>query len=306
MFKFWRSTRGWKLPIVALSALSFALFTVLSRADVPKKEPDAPPPEGRFERSVAGIGVIEPKGELVAIGTEISGLVSEIHVKAGDRVQKGAALFSLDMRDINAKIDTYFSVLESARIIAADAEDKFKILQEVRNPQSISKDEYNRAKFAAEIAQAQVKEAESQYTQAFVTQERMTVRAPSAGTILDVNIRPGEYASAGAVTPPLIRMGDLSTLHVRVEIDEENAGRITPAAQAEGLLRGAADQGYPLTYIRTEPYVEPKQNLAVAGQRVDTRVLQILYALPSDAQRLYAGQQMDVFIEEKIQEKAEE
>ncbi|MBK9585544.1 MAG: efflux RND transporter periplasmic adaptor subunit [Alphaproteobacteria bacterium] len=298
MLKLWRITRGWKLPFVAVFALCFALFSVLTRAEVPKKSPDAPPPQSGFARSVSGIGVIEPKGELVAIGTEISGLVSEVHVKAGDTVKEGAALFSLDMRDINARIDTYFSVLESARIVAADAEDKFKIFQDIRNPQSISKDEYNRAKFASEIAKSQVKQAESQYTLACVTQERMTVRAPTAGTILDVNIRPGEFASAGIVSPPLIRMGDLSSLYVRVEIDEENAGRISKDAPAEGLLRGVTDKTYPLTFVRTEPYVEPKQNLAVSGQRVDTRVLQIIYTLPTDVQGLYTGQQMDVYIEE--------
>ena len=298
MLKLWRITRGWKLPFVAVFSLCFALFSVLTRAEVPKKSPDAPPPQSGFARSVSGIGVIEPKGELVAIGTEISGLVSEVHVKAGDTVKEGAALFSLDMRDINARIDTYFSVLESARIVAADAEDKFKIFQDIRNPQSISKDEYNRAKFASEIAKSQVKQAESQYTLACVTQERMTVRAPTAGTILDVNIRPGEFASAGIVSPPLIRMGDLSSLYVRVEIDEENAGRISKDAPAEGLLRGVTDKTYPLTFVRTEPYVEPKQNLAVSGQRVDTRVLQIIYTLPTDVQGLYTGQQMDVYIEE--------
>lgn len=298
MMKLWRRTRGWKLPFVAVFALCFALFSVLTRAEVPKKSPDAPPPQSGFARSVSGIGVIEPKGELVAIGTEISGLVSNVHVKAGDTVKVGTALFSLDMRDIDAQIARYTAVLETAKIAAEDAIDKFKLIQDVRNPQSVSKDEYNRGKFAAEFASARVKEAETQLAQAQTTKERMTVRAPSAGTILDINIRPGEFASAGIVSPPLIRMGDLSSLHVRVEIDEENAGRITKSATAEGLLRGVTDKAYPLTFVRTEPYVEPKQNLAVSGQRVDTRVLQIIYALPADVQGLYIGQQMDVYIEE--------
>ncbi|MCB1681085.1 MAG: efflux RND transporter periplasmic adaptor subunit [Alphaproteobacteria bacterium] len=298
MFKLWRATRGWKLPFLGLITLSFALFTVLSRAQVPPKVPDVTPPEKTFERAIAGIGVIEPKGELISIGTEIPGLVTAVPVKAGDRVNEGDPLFSLDMRDIDAQIATYETVLESAKISAADAADKFKLIQDVRNPQSVSKDEYNRGKFAAEFALSQVKQAEAQLEQARTTKERMVIRAPSAGTILDVNIRPGEYAPAGVLSQPLIRMGDLSTLHVRVEIDEENAGRLSKTAKAEGLLRGVTDKTYPLTFVRVEPYVEPKQNLAVSGQRVDTRVLQILYALPADTGGLYTGQQMDVFIEE--------
>lgn len=50
--------------------------------------------------------------------------------------------------------------------------------------------------------------------------------------------------------------------------------------------------------MRFEPYVRAKQNLAVAGQRVDTRVLQIIYALPEAASDRFVGQQMDVFVDE--------
>jgi putative heme iron utilization protein len=48
--------------------------------------------------------------------------------------------------------------------------------------------------------------------------------------------------------------------------------------------------------VRIEPHVQPKGNLAVAGQRVDTRVLQVLYALPKGLTRVFTGQQLDVFV----------
>jgi HlyD family secretion protein len=111
-------------------------------------------------------------------------------------------------------------------------------------------------------------------------------------------VRPGEYAPAGVLAAPLVRMGDVSRLHVRVEVDEENAARIRPDSKAEGLFRGDTATRIPLTFVRFEPYVRAKQNLAVAGQRVDTRVLQIIYALPEAASDRFVGQQMDVFVDE--------
>ncbi len=56
---------------------------------------------------------------------------------------------------------------------------------------------------------------------------------------------------------------------------------------------------FPLTYFDTEPYVIPKQSLTGSNtERVDTRVLQVLYALPQHTSiPLYIGQQMDVYIE---------
>jgi hypothetical protein len=115
--------------------------------------------------------------------------------------------------------------------------------------------------------------------------------------ILEVNIRPGEFASAGALIQPLMRMGDVSQLHIRVEIDEENAARINEKNAAQALKRGQTENPVALSFVRFEPYVKPKQNLATANQRVDTRVLQIIYAIPKQLSHIYVGQQMDVFID---------
>jgi hypothetical protein len=64
------------------------------------------------------------------------------------------------------------------------------------------------------------------------------------------------------------------------------------------MLRGQPDRVFPLTFVRFEPYVRPKQNLATLGQRVDTRVMRVIYALPDTKERLLVGQQMDVYIKE--------
>jgi hypothetical protein len=51
-----------------------------------------------------------------------------------------------------------------------------------------------------------------------------------------------------------------------------------------------------LQFVRVEPYVIPKRNLTGdSTERVDTRVLQVIYKLPKEA-RLYPGQQMDLSI----------
>ena len=67
----------------------------------------------------------------------------------------------------------------------------------------------------AEIATAQA------HIQAVETNlERLTIRAPMDGEILQVNIRQGEFAPTGALQTPLMLLGNLDRLHVRVDIDE--------------------------------------------------------------------------------------
>jgi RND family efflux transporter MFP subunit len=303
MLKLWKKTQGLKLPLLGLIGLTFALVSVLGRAEAPAKEPLITPPVSTYDKSIAGIGIVEPKSEMISIGSELPGIVRDIHVKVGDQIVKGAPLFSLDQRDIDAQILVLEASLESAKVQAEDAAVQFQLVEDIKDNRAVAKDDYNRRKFASLLSKSRFAEIEAQLAQAKITKERLTVAAPIDGTILDINIRPGEFASAGVLSEPLIRMGDLSTLYVRVEFDEENAPQLSQNAQAKAYKRGEPSKAYPLTFVRFEPYVSPKQNLAVTGQRVDTRVLQVIYALPQNTD-IFTGQQMDVFVEEKAGDKS--
>jgi len=61
-----------------------------------------------------------------------------------------------------------------------------------------------------------------------------------------------------------------------------------------------ADKQIPLTFVRIEPYVVPKKSLTGDNaERVDTRVLQVIYRFDRPSFPVYAGQQVDVFIERR-------
>ena len=158
---------------------------------------------------------------------------------------------------------------------------------------------------AIDVQKAQVAAAESQVAQAEVNLARLTVGAPVDGEVLQVNVRKGEYASTGPLAVPLMLVGNVSKLHVRVDVDENDAWRLKPGAAAKAYLRGNADLSVPLNFVRVEPYVVPKRSLTGdSSERVDTRVLQVIYSFDAKALPVYVGQQMDVFIEVKADKPA--
>lgn len=291
--------KHWKFPAIALCALGFALVSVLSQSEAEEHKPLVTPPQAGYASAVAGIGVVEPKSELIALGTELAGVVRHVHVKVGDVVEKGAPLFTLDQRDVEAQIAVLQAALATAEVQLADASAQFALVSNLKDKRAVAKDDFNRRKFGKQQAAARVKEIQAQLKQATTTKERMEVKAPINATVLEVNLRPGEFAAAGSTATPLMLLGDMSAVHVRVEVDEENAPRIRKESPAKAYARGDTQTAYPLTFVRFEPYVRPKQNLAAAGQRVDTRVLRVIYALPENSEHLFVGQQMDVYIEEQ-------
>jgi len=147
------------------------------------------------------------------------------------------------------------------------------------------------------IARSEVANAEAQVKRVETDIERLTIRAPGAGEILKVDVRAGEYAQAGELPRPLIVMGDTSRLNVRADVDESEAWKVKAGAAAEAAERGNSTHKASLEFVRFEPYVVPKKSLTgESTERVDTRVLQVIYRFHDSEVPFFVGQQMDVFI----------
>ena len=115
--------------------------------------------------------------------------------------------------------------------------------------------------------------------------------------VLQVNVRSGEFVGATA-GPTLIVLGQVGKLHVRVDIDENDIAKFQSGYAGVAKPRGNPNQQFTLKFVRVEPYVIPKRSLTGGNtERVDTRVLQVIYAIETKGQTLYVGQQMDVFLD---------
>ncbi len=146
-------------------------------------------------------------------------------------------------------------------------------------------------------AEANLQVLTAQRNELLVTLKKLTVVAPQSGRILQLNIRPGEML---AVNPPqpAILLGETDLLQVRVDIDEVNASRISSGNQATAHLKGDSSKKIPLEFLRIDPYILPKKSLTGDNtERVDVRVLQVIYKFQPPSFPVYVGQQVDVFID---------
>ncbi|GIW87458.1 MAG: hypothetical protein KatS3mg108_1782 [Isosphaeraceae bacterium] len=152
-----------------------------------------------------------------------------------------------------------------------------------------------------EVAEAEVGRAEAEVQAVEIEIARRTVVAPMDGQVLQVNVLPGQFAAL-AWKEPLIVLGDVTKLHVRVDIDEQDLALFEPGARAVATLKGRPGVRFELRPVRVDPYVIPKRNLTGDNvERVDTRVLQVIYALPDERPiDVWVGQQMDVYLEARI------
>ncbi len=159
----------------------------------------------------------------------------------------------------------------------------------------------------AQAMLAQVAAADAGIRQAEVARELLTVRAPISGTVLRLDAHPGEYKAAGPNAEALVRLGDISTLHVRTDIDELDAWRFDPAGQAVATIRGGSRVQVALRFVRIIPDVAPKRTLTGENaERIDTRVVQVIYAFENPPAFLQPGMLVDVAVAAKATKAAAE
>jgi HlyD family secretion protein len=298
--------------LLGVFAIVMVSRTQAERQMPPPGDPPVMPPRKPFVQAVAATGIIEALSENVAIGVPQAGLVSEVLVKVNDVVKKDQPLFKIDDRDLRAEQLSVQAQREIARaqISVSEAqlaklEAQYSRLSAVNDSRAVSRDDLDNRRQDVAIAQAQLSAARAQLVASETSLkrialliERLIVLAPRDGDIIQVNIRAGEFAATSPKSPALV-LGETQRLQVRADIDEQNATRIRIGQKAYGYLKGDPTVTFPLVFTRIEPYVIPKVSLTGSStERVDTRVLQVIYSLtrPTDPP-LYVGQQVDVFIE---------
>src|SRR6266853_3320938 len=182
------------LPIVAALAAILGMISVARTR--PRREPTVPPsapPTSSFEQVVAGVGLVEANSENIDVCCAVSGMVTQLYVKAGDRVGQGQKLFSLDDRDLRADHQVKRTALEGAQARLAkleqepraedlppaeervreaqanlaDAEVQVRLIESVTDKRAVRDEEVQRRRLAYKAAQARLAEVEAQFRSEF-------------------------------------------------------------------------------------------------------------------------------------------
>lgn len=202
--------------------------------------------------------------------------------------------------------------------------EQYQKVEDLKDKRALSQEEINRRQSAYEQAEAKLKQAEAnlekvrkgtwepdlailkfQAMQARANRDQVLteiqkniVRSPIDGTVLQINIHEGEIPDP-AKTPVMV-IGDIDELHLKVGINQLDIPFFDPHSKAVAYLQGDTTQKYDLTFLYIEPYVTSKQNVTHdILEKIDSRVMNVVYKIEQEGKPLVVGQPMDVFIERK-------
>lgn len=300
------------LAACGVSGLLLAIIVSFSKgkqADIPANQLNLPAPSP-FKHAIAGIGFVEANSGNIDVGTFTSGIVQKVHVKEGDVVEANTPLFELDTRSARLQVTidenevkALEHSVEAAKAAYSFAEDLYnrdKQLKEgVKSRSDIKRveSEYQRTLADFNAQKMKLEQARAKHALSVVALDKLIVKAPVPGLILKTYVHESEFVDGNSATP-IITMGNHKPLHIRVQVDESDIGRYEKGAKAVGFVRSNSTTTYPLTCVRFEPYAVPKIKLSGdSKEKVDTRVVEIVYKIENAKDDIIIGQQMDVFIE---------
>ena len=231
------------LFVVLLAAVAGGYYFYKLRTAKPEPTVVTQPlSRGDVVDSVGATGTLEAV-ETVDVGTQVSGVVRELHADFNSIVKKGQVIARLDPQLIETQIEQQSANvaraeadLERLKVSLADAEQKLSRAQQMSAKQLIPKTELETAEVNVQAAKAQIKSSEASLTQARaqlnnqkVNLNYTTIVAPIDGIIISRNVDQGQTVAASMNAPTLyVIAADLTKMQVLANIDEADVGRMRP------------------------------------------------------------------------------
>jgi len=196
--------------------------------------------QGDLEAVVASTGALDAV-TTVQVGTQVSGIISDIYVDFNDRVRAGQIIARIDTTLLWSTVRDAESNLERNQAQLKQAQRELDRLEPLYNQQFVTEVDYSRAQFDLDIAKAATKSAEISLDRARQNLSYATIIAPISGTVIERNVDVGQTVAASFSAPQLFLIADdLSTMEILASVDESDIGQIQ-----EGQFARFTVQAYP-------------------------------------------------------------
>jgi len=176
--------------------------------------------------------------EIVEVRPQVSGLVTKILIKEGDKVKKGQPLFIIDQVPYQAAVNTAEATLESAKAAEATAQLNYDSRKQLRDQQVISDFDLQTAYQSLVSAKARVSETKAQLTNARNSLSYTVVKSPLTGVAGMIPYHVGALVSS-SIEVPLVKVSDDEEMLVYFSLSERE---ITDLTMRNGSMENYVDQ----------------------------------------------------------------
>ena len=211
-----------------------------------------------IKSSVTATGTIEPV-TLVAVGTQVSGIISHIYVDYNSTVKKGQVIAELDRENLNSQLETAQAQLESAKSDLSYQEQNFERQKTLHDKGHISDNDFELARLSYQQAKATYNQRIQSVKTARTNLGYATITSPIDGIILTRAVEEGQTVASSFSTPTLFTIAkDLTDMRVIADIDEADIGGVREGQRVNFTVDAFPDDVFEgrVTQVRQEATTE--------------------------------------------------
>ncbi|MGN6620172.1 MAG: efflux RND transporter periplasmic adaptor subunit [Sphingomonas sp.] len=228
-----------------------------------------PVKRGALTTTVSATGKLAPVNQ-VTVGSQLSGLVTEVAVDVNDHVTKGQALALIDpeqiddqIRQAKAQLAANQAAVNEARATLEQSQatlDRYQQVSKLSGGRVPAKTEMegaiadrDRAAGALKVALANVQASNASLAQNQTQRSRAIIRSPVTGVVLARQVDPGQTVAASFNTPTLFVIAeDLSKMKLEVSVDEADVGQIKQGQKASFTVDAFPGRTFPAAITRVD------------------------------------------------------
>lgn len=213
------------LGILGAMAL-FVYFFILKKEKTGGVLRKAVVEKGDIRNEISATGTINPIST-IAVGTQVSGIISKIYVSYNDRVRKGQVIAEIDKTALLASLKDAEASQYRTKVLMEQAKKEYDRNKVLLEEQAITQVEYDQAYYAYLTAEANYNSAVYQTEKARTNLGFATIIAPINGVILSKDINVGQTVAASFNTPTLFTIAqDLTRMEIQANVDEADIGQV--------------------------------------------------------------------------------
>jgi len=181
---------------------------------------------GNISTSVTATGTIEPISE-IAVGTQVSGIISKLYVDYNSVVKKGQILAELDKTSLQSDMTSKELELKSSKTEYEYQKKNFERAKGLHDKSLISDTDYETAKYTYEKAESSYRKLVSDLVKVKTNLNYATIYSPIDGVVLSRAVEQGQTVAASFSTPTLFTIAnDLTKMRVIAKVDEADIGSV--------------------------------------------------------------------------------
>lgn len=205
--------------------------------------------------TVTATGTIQAL-KTVAVGTQVSGVVSKIYADFNSHVKKGELLAEIDKAPLISNLENAKAALDNAQAELNFQTSTFNKTKVLFDKNLIAQTDYDQALYNFKKAQANMSTAKTGYEKAKINLDYASIYSPIDGVVLNRAVDEGQTVAASFSTPTLFSIAnDLTQMQVEANIDEADIGQIRQGQKVDFTVDAFSDLKFQgeVTQIRLQP-----------------------------------------------------